>query len=342
MSTRLVSVGLLAALVACPAAAAQTSPPDKPATGCMACHQGIEPIRQPGSEMLEEILALGQSRGDPAGCVVCHGGDVTANDKETAHQGDAFYPDPGSPWINKNTCRQCHPEHVRVQWHSLMMTEAGKIHGVSWTFGSLTGYQHRWGNYDVQNPTDKKQRLETVDGQILARSARTQLEPIEGLLADWSRLVTEDGQQLQTVGHHFSRSRPLDNEERRHIDRQGVCLACHQEIPDRSLAVSLLHHVAEFTDQLPETGPQHNSLIHKILLLSAWIQVAGMLGVPLAALAALAGIVWYLRRKKRRAAAAGVAWVEPEEDGCVEPEDDGCVEPEDDGCVEPEDDGWEV
>ena len=793
-------ITLVAGLGSFTAALAQGQPPAQAPSGCMGCHQGIEPIREAGSEMLEEIFAYGQSQGDPDGCVVCHGGDPAAKEKETAHRGDAFYPDPGSPWINRHTCGQCHPDHVRVQWHSLMMTEAGKIHGVSWTFGSLTGYQHRWGNYNVQNPADKKQRLgtdayraymehlkelepqvfvdkhealpdapldlaklagephlaaftylrnqclrchhavkgrqirgdyrgmgcsschvpysneglyeggdksvpadkpghclvhsiqatreakvvvhgkqysgipvetcttchdrgkrigvsfqglmetpylspyttggqgqpalhtkhylamhqdlhykfgmtcqdchtsidvhsdgflaaanlgsvqiecadchgtpkaypwelplgysdeygdspasgpargttdkptrhlaagtvypardgylltargnpfsnvvrdgdqvivhtaagkdltleplkqivaaktvslagqiamdtirphvrkmecytchaawapqcygchvkidysqgktcfdwlgaghrhrrpecaadrgesqyemmipgeveeqrsflrwedppmgvngegrvtplapgcqpsitvvgpdgeaillnrifrtlagaegsgqegqlaidmsptqphtttaeartceschlsdkalgygigggkltrapdqpvtvdlETVDGHILAKNTRTQMEAIEGLVADWSRLVTEDGRQLQTVGHHFTRSRPLNNEERSHIDRQGVCLACHQEIPDRSLAVSLLHHVAEYTDQLPKTSEQHNSLIHKILLLSGWVQVAGMIGMPLAVLGGVGWYVWRRRKKK--------------------------------------------
>ena len=45
--------------------------------------------------------------------------------------------------------------------------------------------------------------LETVDGHILPERTVPQMEPIEGLPDDWSRIVTEDGQQLQTVGHHF-------------------------------------------------------------------------------------------------------------------------------------------
>lgn len=109
------------------AARKEKEPVSKPASGCMACHEGVEPIREKGSKMLAEILDEGRSSGDPAGCVVCHGGDPAATEKEAAHKGPEFYPDPGSPWINENTCGQCHPDHVNVQWHSLMMTEAGKI-----------------------------------------------------------------------------------------------------------------------------------------------------------------------------------------------------------------------
>lgn len=161
MGKLLVVTVLAAWLVIVTWTAAQTESADKPAAGCIACHKGIEPIREAGSKMLEQIFAQGESRGDPHGCVVCHGGDPSAKDEDAAHRGTAFFPDPGSPWINKKTCGMCHPEHVRVQWHNLMMTEAGKIQGVAWTFGSLTGYEHLWANYDVENPKDPKARLGT-------------------------------------------------------------------------------------------------------------------------------------------------------------------------------------
>ncbi|TWT81866.1 hypothetical protein CA13_33200 [Planctomycetes bacterium CA13] len=136
--------------------------PSAAESGCMKCHGEIEPIREVGSEMLSQIMALGDELGDPAGCVVCHNGDATETvDKEIAHGGEDFFPDPGSPWVNSETCGQCHADQVRVQWHSLMMTEAGKIQGVCWAFGSLTGYEHRWANYAVTNPTDPKARLGT-------------------------------------------------------------------------------------------------------------------------------------------------------------------------------------
>ncbi len=140
--------------------------------------------------------------------------------------------------------------------------------------------------------------LETTDGYILSQRARTQMAAIKGLSADWTRIVTEDGRQLQTVGHHFQASRPLNNKERAHMDRQGVCLSCHQEIPDGSLAVSLLHHVAEFAGQLPDTPEKHDSLLRvKIMLFSAWVQFAAALGGPLVA---LAGGLWFWRHRRRR------------------------------------------
>jgi len=144
----------IAALTACFVVAAiahAQAPPQEVKSSCTKCHEGIEPIREDDSKMMQEIFALGRSKDDPAGCVVCHGGDPKAQEKEAAHTGKPFYPDPGSPWINRKTCGRCHYDHVAVQDRSLMMTEAGKIHGVTWAFGALTGYEHKWANYDVEN-----------------------------------------------------------------------------------------------------------------------------------------------------------------------------------------------
>ena len=136
--------------------------PEAAQSGCMKCHAEIEPIREIGSEMLNQIMTRGAAVGDAAGCIVCHNGDPTETvDKEAAHGGDDFIADPGSPWVNAKTCGRCHEEQVRVQWQSLMMTEAGKIQGVCWAFGSLTGYEHRYGNYAVRNPGDPLLRLGT-------------------------------------------------------------------------------------------------------------------------------------------------------------------------------------
>lgn len=139
--------------------------PEAANSGCMKCHAGIELIREPDSQMMRQIMERGRELGDPAGCIVCHGGNpAETKDKVVAHGGpDAtdFYPAPGSSWINQNTCGQCHPKHVEVQWTSLMMTEAGKIQGVTWAFGSMTGYRHRWANYAVENPEDPHDRLGT-------------------------------------------------------------------------------------------------------------------------------------------------------------------------------------
>ncbi|MEO1498062.1 MAG: cytochrome C [Planctomycetota bacterium] len=154
--------------------------PQAAESGCMACHTGIEMIREPGSQMMEQLITVSTQHGDPAGCVVCHGGDPTERtDAAKAHSGGAiggFYADPGSPWVNEQTCGQCHQDQVRVQWQSLMMTEAGKIQGVCWAFGSLTGYEHKWANYAVENPADPEARLGTPAYREYMQKL-TELEP---------------------------------------------------------------------------------------------------------------------------------------------------------------------
>ncbi|NOX55073.1 MAG: LPXTG cell wall anchor domain-containing protein [Planctomycetes bacterium] len=85
------------------------------------------------------------------------------------------------------------------------------------------------------------------------------------------------------------------------MDRRGICLACHQEIPDQSLAVSFLHHIAEATGQVPVRRDQHNDLVHKILLATAWGQMLAPVGGLFVALTA--GI-WFWRRRRRKAAPA--------------------------------------
>jgi hypothetical protein len=99
------------------------SPAISPAadSGCLACHNGIESIREESSAMLQLINSLSAVHGDTAGCVMCHGGDPTTSDAGKAHEGSpqslvdfkgpqTFYPDPGAMDINKFTCGQsaCH------------------------------------------------------------------------------------------------------------------------------------------------------------------------------------------------------------------------------------------
>ncbi len=140
---------------------ASTSQARADALGCLSCHEGIESIREEGSVMLTTIEAMGRGYGDPAGCVVCHGGTPSATTYAKAHQGTPanmsatgpkeYYPDPGSLFIADNTCGQCHPNYVYRLERGLMNTEAGKIQGNLHTWGipEVQNYKVPWGNYDV-------------------------------------------------------------------------------------------------------------------------------------------------------------------------------------------------
>ncbi len=137
--------------------------------------------------------------------------------------------------------------------------------------------------------------LTSPDGAILSDSHKVQINAIPNLDVDWSRFVDENGVQRQTVGHHFSGSRPLNNEERSNLDRRGVCASCHQSLPEENLAVSLLHHMKEVSGKKYDKDG-HNSLIYKILNVSAWVQVLFILFI----LISFAYIVRVITRKLKK------------------------------------------
>ncbi len=130
---------------------------------CLSCHKGIEHIRSEDSGMMKQIKALGASVGDPAGCTICHGGNVKATTKMAAHKGapghpgglEAFVRDPGSFWIMDKTCGLCHADTVANMKKALMATEAGKIQGNLHTWGSLDTQKVIYGDYATKD-TDGK------------------------------------------------------------------------------------------------------------------------------------------------------------------------------------------
>jgi len=144
--------------------------PDASKNNCVSCHQGIDPIRDPKSGMMQEIYTLAAESGfENNECIVCHGGNPNTKEKLKAHSGsikyfknhqgpEEFYPDPASVWINARTCGMCHIEQVSTQFTSLMFTEAGKIQGATWGFGALQGYNHDVANIAVDE-LDVHQRL---------------------------------------------------------------------------------------------------------------------------------------------------------------------------------------
>ena len=77
--------------------------------------------------------------------------------------------------------------------------------------------------------------LSTPDGTVLPEKTRHQVEPIPGLASDWSCIVTEHGKQLQTVGSHWPKSRPLDADMRKTMEKTGVCMGCHQNMSNEEL-----------------------------------------------------------------------------------------------------------
>jgi hypothetical protein len=103
---------------------------------CVDCHKEVEPIA--GGKMAEQIQEIGKRHDDFGGCVVCHGGDPLAEDKESAHQGTplrlmevggpkSFYRDPGDIRVASRTCGQCHEGYEERLRKSVMSTGADAI-----------------------------------------------------------------------------------------------------------------------------------------------------------------------------------------------------------------------
>ena len=132
---------------------------------CVKCHKGIESIRDPKSDMMKQIVAMGKGMGDSGGCVVCHGGNPKAGTAAEAHKGapkahpgglTAFVRDPGSYWIMDKTCGVCHADTVANMKKALMATEAGKIQGNLHTWGTEPTMKVKFANYDVKDEDGAK------------------------------------------------------------------------------------------------------------------------------------------------------------------------------------------
>jgi hypothetical protein len=112
------------------------------------------------------------------------------------------------------------------------------------------------------------------DRKILPNKTDEQMPAIPNLKHDYSQFIDENGTQLMTVGHHFKLSRPLDKEQRSKLDRRGVCLSCHTDIPEGNLAISAMAHVAEMAE-IDIDNKEHQTILNKILNIGAWIQIVG-------------------------------------------------------------------
>ena len=57
---------------------------------CVKCHNGIESIRDQDSDMMKQIVALGQAVGDTGGCTICHGGNPNKGSVKNIDNGVLF------------------------------------------------------------------------------------------------------------------------------------------------------------------------------------------------------------------------------------------------------------
>jgi len=118
----------------------------------------------------------------------------------------------------------------------------------------------------------------SADGKIMPTIVDEQIPSIPNLHVDYSKFLDKNGTQLQTVGHHYKLSGPLTNEQIDKTDRRDVCIACHQNIPDGTLAVSAMTHKAKMAD-VHIDKKVHANILEKLLSIGAWVQIGSVIFV---------------------------------------------------------------
>ncbi|RLD80724.1 MAG: cytochrome C [Bacteroidetes bacterium] len=157
------------------------------------------------------------------------------------------------------------------------------------------GYGINGGVYMNAYDTDKYLDLRDADGSVLSQNARVQFHTIDGLDIDLSKIVTRDGQQLQTVGHHWPLSGPLSQDSRDRMERIGVCIACHKDIPNGSIPIAMLVKTGGIIGMVPHTDEEHSRLLNEDI---KWAAVTKVL-IPLIVTLFLAIIIFIRIRRKR-------------------------------------------
>ncbi len=128
---------------------------------------------------------------------------------------------------------------------------------------------------------------------VLPLQVDEQIPATPNLHHDYSVLIDKNGKQVQTVGNHWKLSAALDNETRAKLDRRGMCLSCHKEIPKGNLAVSAMTHAAEMAG-VKIDKKMHGDILNKMLNISAWVQVL----IPI--MIGLFGFWFFIMRKRKK------------------------------------------
>lgn len=144
--------------------------------------------------------------------------------------------------------------------------------------------------------------LTTSGHRTIPGRSQVQIQPVHGMDFDWSRFVTEDGTQLQTVGHHLPLSAPLSQDTRERMQRVGVCVACHQDIPDGSPFIRALTAGSKIVRPV-HLDDDHSWVLSHILYTAATFEVLTPVLVGLS----VVGLAWIWFRRKRLRRSAGPA-----------------------------------
>ncbi len=132
-------------------------------------------------------------------------------------------------------------------------------------------------------------------GQLMTKTARFQISPVRDLPMDLDQVVSREDKQLQTVGHHWPLDGPLPKKMRDNMERVGICVACHQNVPTGAFAYRMLSKAGSVLGLIPATDQEHQKLIGRALYLAANVEVFGAI---FAVLIVVVGMIYIIRRKK--------------------------------------------
>jgi hypothetical protein len=134
--------------------------------------------------------------------------------------------------------------------------------------------------------------------QLITKTALFQISPVPDLPMDLDQVVTRENVQLQTVGHHWPLSGPLSKDQRDHMERVGVCLSCHKEIPSGRFVYRVLSKVGGVLGLIPKTDAEHQKLIIRAMFIAANVEVFGaFIGGLIVALL----VIYFVFFRRRRA-----------------------------------------
>jgi hypothetical protein len=159
------------------------------------------------------------------------------------------------------------------------------------------GYGTHDGRYMQQYTRGIYVDIMNEKGQLVTKTAKFQISPIPDLPMDLDQVVTREGEQVQSVGQHWPLSGPLTKDQRDHMERVGVCLSCHKEVPTGKFAYRVLSRAGSVLGLIPKTDQEHQQLIGRALYLAANVEVFG--AIIIATLVAFLVIYFVFRRKKK-------------------------------------------
>jgi len=158
------------------------------------------------------------------------------------------------------------------------------------------GYGTHGGRYLRQYTKGVYVDIMNEKGQLVTKTAQYQISPVPDLPMDLDQVVTREDEQLQTVGHHWPLDGPLTKDMRDHMERVGVCLSCHNEVPSGRFVYRVVSRLGNYLGLIPKTDAEHQKLIARAMFISANVEIFGTAVVGIVALVLF--IYFALRRRE--------------------------------------------